>query len=207
MSPEPEPTNERAAQPAEPSESSRPETDVPDWRAKLTRMPRWNKIALAVSLAFILVSGVLEGIAVLSPPASAATSPEAAGNLQGGKSFVGAGQESQQGPEAEQQQTDGAWSAGLFRLGFSFFAAFCIGFALRKVMHVALIALGLSFLFLFGLSYAELVTVDWVAIDALFQSLVQQIKAESGRFQSFITGSLPVTGLAGFGLVTGLKRG
>jgi uncharacterized membrane protein (Fun14 family) len=97
-------------------------------------------------------------------------------------------------------------SAGFFRLGFSFFAGFCIGFAVRKTLKLSAVFAGLLLLFLFLLAYAGLITVHWDAFDAMFQNLSQRVQRESENLRTFITGSLPAAGLAAAGLVAGFKK-
>jgi uncharacterized membrane protein (Fun14 family) len=99
-----------------------------------------------------------------------------------------------------------AWSAGFFRLGFSFFAGFSIGLALRTIFRVMLIGIGIGLLFLFVLEYLEYASVDWDKFDALFESMGQRIAGEAEKFRTFLTGSLPSAGLAATGLIAGLRR-
>jgi len=97
-------------------------------------------------------------------------------------------------------------SKGVFRLGFSFLAGFCMGVFLRAVLKLAAIAVGFWLVMTFALSYAGLVVVDWNAIDALWSRFSGAIESEWGSFQGFMLGSLPATGLAVTGLTLGLRR-
>ncbi len=187
-----------------------------DWFLSLAK---WQKALCAVAAAFLLLSLVLvfvepssgssqSGTSNGDPGAGGAASLQSSGGgaaslVEGpGQPRVDPGKKSGSGT----QSGDEAWSASFFRLGFSFFAGLSMGLALRTIMRLLLIGCGIALLFLFTLSYAELLTVNWQAIDGIFEAIVDRITAESGRFQSFITGSLPATGLAVLGLSTGLRR-
>lgn len=170
-------------------------------KQELRAMPRWKKILLGCAALFVVVGVVLMFVETPSE------TPSGGGGSTGigpSSSFVGEGD---QGPGAQSASQSGdAWSAGFFRLGFSFFAGFAIGYALRSFLKISLIVIGISLLLLFGLSYIELIEVHWDKIDGMFESLVERFKGESARFKSFITGSLPSAGLASLGLVAGLKK-
>jgi uncharacterized membrane protein (Fun14 family) len=74
------------------------------------------------------------------------------------------------------------------------------------VLKLAAIVLGFWLIVTFLLAYAELMTVEWDQIDALWNQFVGSIESEWGNFQAFMLGSLPATGLAATGIVIGLKR-
>ena len=180
-------------------------------RVWLGSLARWQKISLAAA-SLLLVLGLLA--LLIEAPAPPAGTPESqstqgTGGIDNPSQLVqGEGQTGNSGTgEAGQEPAPTPWSAGFFRLGFSFFAGLSIGMALRAFLKLALIASGIALLFLFLLAYAELVTVNWAAIDSMFEDFGRRISEESGRFRDFITGSLPSTGLAILGLTTALRGG
>jgi uncharacterized membrane protein (Fun14 family) len=181
-------------------------------------MPRWKWLAVSVSAALVILGGVaflLEDESAPAPGTAGSqqtTGAGRAGSLDdaGGAGFVEgfprSGQEPGSGEPGTDESGDGAWSAGMFRLGFSFFAGACIGYAVRKFLKLSMLVTGILLLAIFGLSYSGLVTVDWKSIDEIFRDLVSRIGDESGRFRTFITGSLPSAAMAGLGLVVGFKK-
>jgi len=99
-----------------------------------------------------------------------------------------------------------SWSPALIRGGISFFAAFALAFAFRSFLKVALIIAGVWAGAMFYLSYVGWIEVHWDVIDAAFKSVTANIGDQFQSAQTFITGSLPSTGMAGLGLFTGFKR-
>ncbi len=178
-------------------------------------LARWQKVCLAVASLFLflgLVASVVEGSSSPSGSGQDGQSLESAEGAGGPSSLLpGSGQHGNPGAGGQKSSQEGTgtspWSAGFFRLGFSFFAGFSIGMALRSFLKLLVVGSGIALLFLFLLSYGELISVNWTAIDSLFENFARRISEESGRFQSFITGSLPSAGLASLGLATALRRG
>jgi len=160
-------------------------------------MPRWKKIALGAAIAAIATGAVLMVIAPGGAPAGGGDS--GAAGLQTG--FLpnqpgGTGQGAAGEPAAK----------GIFRLGFSFVAGFCLGSFVRATLRVASIAFGFWLAMTVVLSYYGLVVVDWNAIDQVWSRFCTNVENEWGNFQSFVTGSLPAAGLAVAGLAVGLER-
>lgn len=156
----------------------------------LRSLPRWKKVLLVGAGTAMLF------VETGSPPPAGQAGGGAQTNLLPG----------QPAPAQPPGTTAEPASAGFFRLGFSFFAGFCIGLAVRKTLKLSAIFMGLLLLFLFLLAYAGLITVHWDAFDAMFQSLSQRVQRESENLRTFITGSLPAAGLATAGLVAGFKK-
>jgi uncharacterized membrane protein (Fun14 family) len=97
------------------------------------------------------------------------------------------------------------WSPVLFKTGFSFFIAFTIGFALRSFLRIALVAVGLLALAVFGLQYAGLLNVDWAAMSERWDGLLAWLGPQVSSFQAFITGQLPSAATATAGLYAGWR--
>ncbi len=159
----------------------------------LRDMPRWKKIAVAAGLGTVVVSAVLH-----VTTGGATTGGGAPGGLH--TSLVEGGGKS--GSTAAIEPA----SQGVFRLGFSFLAGFCIGSFLRATLRIAAIAFGFWLVMTFVLSYMGIVVVDWNAMDALWNRFAENVGKEWADFQTFITGSLPAAGLAVTGLMVGLKK-
>ncbi|MEP7247992.1 MAG: FUN14 domain-containing protein [Gammaproteobacteria bacterium] len=83
---------------------------------------------------------------------------------------------------------------GVFRLGFSFIAGFCLGSFIRATLRIAAIAVGFWLAMTLILAYYGLVDVNWHSIDELWNHFVANVEAEWSNFQTFITGSLPAAG-------------
>lgn len=163
-----------------------PERSFGQW---LGDMPRWKKVALGVGLTTVVIGAVL------------------------GFSGSGGGHGSQTGLSA--QLHSGGTTApgaeeppakGVFRLGFSFLAGFCIGSFVRAALKVVAIAVGFWLLMTMLLAYFDLVVVDWNAISGVWDRFAASVEKEWASFQTFLTGSLPAAGLAIGGLAIGLKR-
>lgn len=164
-----------------------------DW---LRDMPRWKKIAVAAALATLVVGGVLSLTGDPPPPAGG-------GNLSGLSNNLVPGQPP--GTTTTPAPEEPA-ARGVFRLGFSFLAGFCLGSFLRATMKVAAIAFGFWLALTMLLSYFGILVVDWNAMDSLWNRFAASVEQEWGSFQTFLTGSLPAAGLAVTGLAVGLKR-
>lgn len=164
----------------------------------MVAMPTWKKASLGVAVSMLLVGGIF---GVLPDSGADAVSGGASG-LQAGLLPSGQGQSTPAGAENAEEPA----ARGIFRLGFSFLAGFCLGSFLRATMRLASIAIGFWLAMTLLLSYYGLVVVDWQAIDGLWNRFVGNVESEWGNFQRFVTGSLPAAGLAIAGLAAGLKR-
>lgn len=112
-------------------------------------------------------------------------------------------------PESQPRAGPGAagWSPFFFKGGFSFFVAFCVGYAMRVWLKVAALVLGTVFLGVFLLSYTGVIIgVDWARLEGWWDVLAAHVEAEAVDFKSFLTGSLPQAGMATLGLVAGFRR-
>lgn len=159
----------------------------------LAAMPRWKKLLVLGSVLAVAIGGTL--------------SLTAAGSGHGAGSGVsGLAAHAASGSGVGSSDAEPRASEGVFRLGFSFLAGFCLGSFLRATLKFAAVAIGFWLAMTFVLSYFGLVKVDWQAIDGLWERFCGNVSAEWGDFQRFVTGSLPQAGLATAGLAVGLKR-
>ena len=99
------------------------------------------------------------------------------------------------------------WSPALIKGGFSFFAAFCIGLALRAFAKISLVVIGSVFLTISSLAYGGIIEIHWERIGSIFDNVTGALGAGAGGFKSFLHGSLPSGVMGGLGFITGLKKG
>lgn len=181
--------------PSQPQPTAKEHRGFGGW---LRDMPRWKKVALGAALATVAISAVW---AIGAEPATGTGSGGA------GQSGLATGL----APGTTGRSGEGAATAepaaqGVFRLGFSFLAGFCLGSFVRATLRIAAIAFGFWLAMTFLLAYYGLVVVDWNAIDGVWDRFTTNVADEWGDFQRFVTGSLPAAGLAITGLAIGLKR-
>ena len=163
--------------------------------------PRWKKVTLGVAAVIVAVAGVVSVATTGSLGSDGGAAGGSGGSMTGLSSSL-TDRSASGGTAAAEEPA----SKGIFRVGFSFLAGFCIGAFLRATLKVAAIAIGFWLLATMALSYYDLLAVDWNAIGSLWDRFSANVQREWGSFQSFVTGSLPAAGLAVAGLALGLKR-
>lgn len=172
----------------------------------------WKKLLLGMAALFIVVGSVLRfagGESAVEEPSSGAGSSTvpASGLLSGGGAGDGASLPGAQGDDgAESAAAEPDVSLFFLKGGFSFFVAFCVGYATRVWLKVTVLVFGTFFGGLFLLSYLGVISVDWDTIGTWYDDLASGISGEVADFRTFLAGSLPQAGLAGLGLLTGFKR-
>lgn len=177
----------------------------------------WQKVLLFLAVVFVAVGFAL-GASVEEPESDQAgvasmsaggeemlksSSLESSGGTWGDKSA----DESAPDPEEESMTAASTWSPFFVKGGFSFFLAFCMGYALRTFFKISAIFIGLLGLSLFGLAKLGVIEPDWTAMEGWFDTLMSHAKADFVSFKDFIAGSLPSAGFASLGLFTGFKKG
>jgi uncharacterized membrane protein (Fun14 family) len=174
--------------------TTRPQRSLAQWFAD---MPRWKKGLLLGAIATAAVGGVLSlggGDAGTAPSGGAPSG--AATSLLAGQPTTGGATNAGEEPAAK----------GVFRLGFSFVAGFCLGSFVRATLRIAAIAFGFWLLLTMALAHYGILVVDWNAMSSLWDRFAANVEQEWGSVQRFLTGSLPAAGLAATGLVVGLRR-
>lgn len=195
-------------------EPEKPRPSLKEWaldkgRTTWADVAKWKRVMLAVSAGMVVVGLI---VALFEPGGAEDPLMARQGGPQNpGAALVPGGTELVPGgvptPEGETQETGGTvWSPAFLKMGFGFFVGFAIGFTLRTFLKLALFACGLMFLAMFWMSSAELITVEWERIGALFGGWFERVGEEITGLQSMITGSLPATGLGAFGLYAGLRK-
>lgn len=107
--------------------------------------------------------------------------------------------------EAEPSTLD-VFSPAVFRLGFSFFAAFAMAYALRQFVKVTLVVVGAVLIGLFALQYAGVISVDWSFVEGKFDSVAAFVKEQTATFTKFVSGYLPSATSAAAGAFVGFRK-
>ncbi len=183
-------------------------------RKGLHALPEWKKALLGIAVLLVLVGLGLKGYGFVSgnkngSGSSAAAAPGANGLVDSGKTpplIPGTETGKDTGAPDSGEGAD-SWSPMFLKLGFSFFVGFALGFALRFFFKITLIATGLILLAIYGLSQADIIQVDWNALEQLYDSSIDWISGQAGTLKEFLTGNLPAAGSAAFGLLVGFKKG
>jgi uncharacterized membrane protein (Fun14 family) len=174
-----------------------PESDAPE---SLSAPANPVKSLTGWAKALIIVSVVLMAAGVAAPLVMGKPSSPAPGGI--GIQSLGAG--NPLGAQDAQGAPD--FSPAIFRLGFSFFVAFTLAYALRAFFNIALIFIGMAFLLLFGLQYAGLIEVKWGVMEREYDGMSAWLQNQTKTFATFVTGYLPSAGAGAAGLVAGFRR-
>jgi len=150
---------------------------------------------------------VLGGVLYFTSPARASTPDRSAAGTDMVNGLTG-------GADVGDGQTEGGEDAGslrtfspaIFRLGFSFVAGFALAYAARTFLRISLLAMGVFLLALFGLEYAEVITVNWDTMREHYDTFASSIGSSFSDFRTFITGRLPSSAAGVAGLVLGFRK-
>ncbi len=171
------------------------------------RLPLWKTVLLLLAAVLTLVGLALEGYGRLAAPPEDAPSDAAGGTRPGAIGFApeDVRPSGATGSPSEMQSIQ-VWSPVVFRMGFSFLVGFCVAYALRAFVKVAILAVGMALLVIVGLHYAGLIDVDYSAMERGYDRLAEWAGAQTAGFREFLTGYLPSTASAALGLFAGFKR-
>jgi uncharacterized membrane protein (Fun14 family) len=102
-------------------------------------------------------------------------------------------------------------------IGGGFFTGILIGYALKKVVKVVAIVVGLFFAGLVYLQYQQIVAINWNKVPQLSQNVVTTLANATTQIHGFNGGhpvdisisklGIPLTGSMSVGLVIGFMRG
>ncbi len=162
-------------------------------------LPMWAKALAAISV-LLMVAGIALPLmgGGRAAPSTASGPTGVTGLTTGGMENVG-----DSGPPTDPRPTGAAaWGPSVFRMGFSFFVAFAVAFALRSFVKLAVVALGFFFLALFGLQYAGLIDVKWAAMSERYDTL----EAQAQEAWSSMSVLLPSAAAGSAGLFAGFWR-
>jgi uncharacterized membrane protein (Fun14 family) len=93
----------------------------------------------------------------------------------------------------------------LLSLGFSFIVGLAVGFAFKIAFKIALVGGGLLLVALFGLQHAGLIGINWVGMEAGYDSFAAWFGAYAGGLKDFMSHHLSNAASFTAGLVLGLK--
>ena len=93
----------------------------------------------------------------------------------------------------------------LLNLGFSFIVGLAVGYAFKIAFKVALIGGGLLLIALFALQHAGLIGINWVGMEAGYDSFAAWFGAYASALKDLMTQNLSNAAAFGAGLLLGLK--
>jgi uncharacterized membrane protein (Fun14 family) len=176
----------------------------------------WKKVLLGVASLLVVGGAVAQTIAwTRAEPAAKAVERDAGSDAlpPSAQGFVGNhdidAANAQAGDAKPAEQTQNALTAyapAMMKLGFGFFAGFCIGYAFRAFLKIGILVTGVLLALLIGLQYAGLISIDWSALDSRYHTLLGWLGGQFETFKHFANGVLPSAGTTLFGLTVGFKR-
>lgn len=186
------------------------------------KMPVWKTMLLSLSVILMIGGGGVRGYSYLtSDPPPETVRKEVPNDEPGNKglalfpgeeprSFAETDTPPDESPvEVESEVVSNPmddWSGAVFKLGFSFFAGFCIAYALKMFMKITLIFVGVVLIAVIVLQSSGAIDVDWSAIAGHFDSITEWIRANLGGIKEFLTGQLPSAGSAFAGMFVGFRK-
>ena len=179
-------------------------------------LPAWKKTAAVLSLTVAVVGAGGAGYAALADGGAEKSIEAAAERVpEGSETALVTGLVPTEG-ETTRTETDpreeeeisalSEWSPAIFRMGFAFFAGFCIAYAMRTFMKITIVVLGVCLLLIIGLQQAGIVDVNWAEMEERYDSVAGWLAAQTGSFKEFLTGYLPSSASATAGIVAGFKK-
>ncbi|RLI26260.1 MAG: hypothetical protein DRO52_02750 [Candidatus Hecatellales archaeon] len=95
----------------------------------------------------------------------------------------------------------------LMQLGFGGGIGFVIGFALKKLLKIILVLLGIYFVSLFYLAHEGFITINYEKFSELYEALTEKLLHGGFTVPAFLTSHLPFAGAFILGLGLGFKVG
>lgn len=180
-------------------------------------LAHWQKVTVAVAVILAVIGVLLYGISYLGAEEEATTPQTSQQANSGQNNMMGSNLTSQSFSPQQNQVGEGApvsaegihlgdWSTLFMKLGFSFLIGFSIGYALSTFLKLTAIVVGVLALFLFGLQYAGVITVDWGSMENIYNNFIAWLQPQIDTFKDFITSNLSSSALAAVGLAVGLSR-
>lgn len=163
-------------------------------------------VAIASIVAGVLLAGGSGGASDANRASSGTTTGTSPDALKSGFRVSTDG-DGKIGVTLGDDERKGEWSPALLRGGLSFFVAFCLAFAFRSFMRIAVIFLGVWIASLYFLDHLGWIEIYWSRIEAPFDDFTSKIGDQLSSAKAFLTGSLPSAGAAAAGLFTGFRRG
>ncbi len=163
----------------------------------------WKKGLCLAALCMMLGGGALTFLGP-SSKGVAVKQERPAQPAGAGQAFLPEGFPAPEGQAAGREATP--WGPALLQGGAGFLIGFSIGYALRTVLRMVVVLLGLLLLGLAAMQYAGWIHIEWGVVESQINQGLEALKAQFRSFSDFISGAVPAAGLAGFGLFVGLRR-
>ena len=93
------------------------------------------------------------------------------------------------------------------QLGFGGAVGFAIGYALKKILKIIIVFIGLYFISLLYLSHAGFIEINYDRIASAFEDFASRLLHGGVTIPSFMTANIPFLGSFVVGLGIGLKVG
>lgn len=108
--------------------------------------------------------------------------------------------------DPQQSVEAGNWVALAAYMGFSFFVGFAIGFAVKTFLKIMFFLVGTILLVLFFLQYNDMIQVNWMGFEAVYNNIIDWITPHLGGLKNFATANLSSATMASLGLFLGLRK-
>ncbi|MCS7368365.1 MAG: hypothetical protein NDF57_01455 [archaeon GBS-70-058] len=99
------------------------------------------------------------------------------------------------------------WDPILFQLGVGAITGFIVGYALKKIMKVLIIIMGIFLLALAYLQWNGIIKVDYATLIGKIENATKSLLGESTPLISQITANIPFAGSFLAGFYIGYKKG
>ncbi|MFM9994692.1 MAG: FUN14 domain-containing protein [Phycisphaerales bacterium] len=169
-------------------------------------LPAWAKVLVVIAVVLMAAGVAIPLVAGGASDAAPRGGAAGGGDFSGVTGLSAGGADGGGEPASAPPSGAASWGPAVFRLGFSAFVGFAIGYALRSFVKLALVALGFFFLALFGLQYAGLIEVRWAAMSERYDELSRSIGSGAKGAWSSMSILLPSAASATAGLVAGFWR-
>ena len=177
-------------------------------------IPIWKRVLLVLAALSAGAGLTLYGLGAAGP--APPTGQKSAAPRDDGSSALAPGflpkSDSDSSPDdADADNDESADAPGLLaplltKLGFGFFIGFCVGYALRVAFKISLLVIGVIMLAVLGLSYSGVLDVDWAAMRGHYDTVVAWLQAQFTNLRGFISGQVPSSASAAFGLFVGFRK-
>lgn len=166
-----------------------------------------QKLTLALAAAIMLGgAGLWAYAATTAPERPPQTESVRAEDLPPGYAPQGFTDDSTAGTHSSREEAEKTplqlYTPALFRFGFAFFVGFAIAYAIRAALKVVLIVAGAVLLLLVALQMTGMITVNWGAMDGVYQSVTGWLADQTQSLATFLRGYIPsgATAATGFGI-------
>ena len=93
------------------------------------------------------------------------------------------------------------------QLGMGGIAGFVVGYAVKKVLKITLVVLGVFFVGLLYMAHIGFIEINYEEVTAAFESVVVRLMEGGATLPNLLTTNLPLAGSFIFGFGIGLKLG